>query len=50
VTMLDNLCNSLIEVLANLESIAGKKFRFYEACVRKGLALRKYYLTIRLRP
>ncbi|QWD78270.1 UDP-glucose 4-epimerase GalE [Polynucleobacter sp. MWH-Svant-W18] len=41
VVILDNLCNSQMEVLANLESITGKKLRFYEADIREGLALRK---------
>jgi len=41
VTILDNLCNSQIDVLANLESITGKKLGFYEADVRAGLVLRK---------
>jgi len=41
VTILDNLCNSQIDVLANLESITGKKLGFYEADVREGLVLRK---------
>jgi len=44
VVILDNLCNSQIEVLGNLESIADKKFRFYEADVREEQALRKILL------
>jgi len=34
VTILDNLCNSQIGVLANLEKITGQKLPFYEADVR----------------
>jgi len=34
VVILDNLCNSQIDVLANLEKITGKKLAFYEADVR----------------
>ena len=34
VVILDNLCNSQINVLANLEKITGKKLAFYEADVR----------------
>jgi len=39
VTILDNLCNSQIGVLANLEKITGQKLPFYEADVRDGQML-----------
>ena len=39
VTILDNLCNSQIGMLASLEKIAGQKLPFYETDVRDGQML-----------
>jgi UDP-glucose 4-epimerase len=44
VILLDNLCNSQISVLANLEKITGQKLPFYEADVRDGQMLRQILL------
>ena len=39
VVIVDNLCNSSIQVLDRLEALAGKKFSFVQADVRDGAAL-----------
>lgn len=39
VVIVDNLCNSSIQVLDRLEALAGKNFSFVQADVRDGTAL-----------